>query len=95
MARSAPSSSQAAHFCGLPAVASTLWPKAFAIWIAVTPMPEDPPCTSRLSPGARRARSNTLLQTVKNVSGSDAASTGERPLGMGRHCGTGAVQYSA
>ena len=49
----------------LPAVANTGWPRAVASWIAVTPMPELPPCTSRVSPGARRARSNTLLQTVK------------------------------
>ena len=34
-------------------------------------MPLLPPWTSRVSPGARRARSNTLIQTVKNVSGSE------------------------
>src|SRR5437773_10149965 len=84
MARSAPSFTQAAHFSALPAVANTLWPKAFTIWIAATPMPLDPPCTRKDSPGLMAARSNTLLHTVKKVSGKDAASTGVMPLGIGR-----------
>src|ERR1043165_4158484 len=58
-------------------------------------MPLDPPCTRKLSPERNFPRSNTLLQTVKNVSGSDAASTNESPRGTGRHCTAGAVQYSA
>ena|SRR6516165_1427032 len=32
------------HFSSEPAVASTLTPNAFPSWIAVTPMPLDPPC---------------------------------------------------
>ena len=95
MARSAPSFTQASHFSALPAVANTVCPKAFTIWIAATPMPEEPPCTRKLSPDLRAARSKTLLQTVKKVSGSDAASTSVMPFGIGRHCGAGAVQYSA
>ncbi len=50
MPRSAPSSSQARHLSALPAVANTRCPMAVASWIAVTPMPEVPPCTSRVSP---------------------------------------------
>src|SRR2546422_7360968 len=95
MARSAPSFTQAAHFSALPAVANTVCPKAFTIWIAATPIPLDPPCTRKDSPGLIPARSKTLLHTVKKVSGKDAASTGDMPFGIGRHCGAGAVQYSA
>ena len=84
MPRSAPSFSHSAHFSGLPAVANTRWPKARAIWIAVTPMPLLPPCTSSVSPAASLARSNTLIHTVKNVSGSEAASTMLEPLGHGK-----------
>ena len=79
----------------LPAVVKTRAPKARPSWIAVVPMPEEPPCTSRLSPGCNWPRSNTLLQTVKKVSGRAAASTIERPAGTGRHCAAGAVQNSA
>src|SRR5262249_33588288 len=86
---------QASHFSALPAVANTRLPNAFTIWIAVTPIPEEPPCTRNDSPGERRPRSNTLLHTVKKVSGREAASTGLIPFGIGRHWGTGAVQYSA
>ena len=95
MARFAPSRSQAAHFSGLPAVASTVAPKAEASWIAVVPMPDEPPCTRKLSPGRRRPRSKTLVQTVKKVSGTAPASTIDRPSGTGRTCGPGATQYSA
>ena len=49
--------------------------------MAVTPMPLEPPCTSSVSPFCRRPRSNTLLQTVKKVSGSEAASTTLQPFG--------------
>ena len=95
MAWSAPSATQAAHFSSLPAVANTVAPRALAIWIAVTPMPLVPPCTSRVSPGCSRARSNTLLQTVKKVSGRLAASTSLRPCGHRQALGAGATQYSA
>ena len=49
-------------------------------------MPLEPPWTSKVSPCCRRPRSNTLLHTVKKVSGSVAASTSLKPLGTGRHC---------
>src|SRR5256885_11134127 len=44
-------------------------PRAWASGMAVTPMPLLPPCTSRVSPACKAPRSNTLLQTVKKVSG--------------------------
>ena len=47
----------------------------WASWIAVVPMPLEPPWISTPSPAASRPRSNTLCQTVKKVSGSAAAST--------------------
>jgi hypothetical protein len=40
---SAPSLSQAAHFSADPAVAKTRAPWATASWIAVVPIPDDPP----------------------------------------------------
>ncbi len=86
---------QAAHLSSLPAVVRTRAPKALASWIAVVPMPLEPPWTRRLSPGLRPARSKTLLHTVKKVSGSAAASVRLRPLGAGRHWAAGAAQYSA
>jgi hypothetical protein len=58
-------------------------------------MPEAPPCTSSVSPGASRPRSKTFDQTVKKVSGSEAASTIDRPRGTGSTCTSGVTQYSA
>ncbi|MNN55611.1 hypothetical protein D3C81_1704970 [compost metagenome] len=100
IARSAPSCSQALHFSSLPAVTKTLKPSALAIWMAVVPMPLEPPWISSVSslprgPLPSRPRSNTLLQTVKKVSGSAAASISDKPAGTGRHCATGAVHSSA
>jgi hypothetical protein len=46
IARSAPSFRQASHFSLLPAVVMTLAPKAEPSWIAVVPMPDEPPWTS-------------------------------------------------
>src|SRR3954466_2969963 len=89
MARLAPRRSQAAHLSGLPAVASTVTPNAEASWIAVVPMPEEPPWTRKLSPGWRRPRSKTLVQTVKKVSGMAPASTIGRVAGAGRGWGAG------
>jgi hypothetical protein len=57
IAWSAPRRTHAAHFSSDPAVANTRLPVAFAIWIALTPMPEVPPCTRSDSPGASLARS--------------------------------------
>jgi len=95
MARSAPSSRQAAHFCALPAVTITRASNALPSRIAVVPMPLAPPCTSRVSPRCRRERSNTFSQTVKKVSGSAAASSKLSCAGTGRHCTAGAATYWA
>jgi hypothetical protein len=73
----------------------TFAPNALPSWIAVTPMPLVPPCTSSHSPAARRPRSNTLDQTVKKFSGSAAASMSLKPAGTGSIWPTGTVQYSA
>jgi NADPH2:quinone reductase len=71
MAWSAPSLTQASHLSSVPAVTITLAPSALAIWMAVTPIPLVPPWISKVSPACNRPRSNTLLHTVKKVSGSD------------------------
>src|SRR5690242_235917 len=63
MARSAPSLRQASHFSGVPAVTMTRAPNALPSWIAVVPIPDEPPCTSSVSPAASLPRSNTLCQT--------------------------------
>ena len=60
-------------------VAMTLHPNAFPSWIAVVPMPPAPPWTSSVSPAFRPTPMNRLLQTVKKVSGSPAASRTETP----------------
>ena len=49
----------------------------------MVPIPDEPPCTSSVSPTASLPRSNTLCQTVKNVSGIAAASTIDRLAGAG------------
>jgi hypothetical protein len=58
-------------------------------------MPDEPPCTSKVSPAASFPRSNTLCQTVKNVSGIAAASIIERLAGTGSTWLAKARQYSA
>ena len=57
-----------------PTVTITLEPNAFASWIAMVPMPEEPPWISSVSPGFSAPRSNTLCQTVISVSGMAPAS---------------------
>ena len=95
MALSAPSARHALHFSAEPAVAITLEPSALASWIAVVPMPLEPPCTISHSPGLRPPRSNTLFHTVKNVSGTAAACTMSSPAGIGSADVSSAMQYSA
>ena len=83
------------HLSAEPAVAMTLAPKALPSWMAVVPMPLEPPCTRSHSPAASRPRSNTLFQTVKKVSGTAAALIMSRPAGIGSAIGSSARQYSA
>ena len=70
-------------------------PRLAAIMMAAVPIPLLPPWTSSVSPACRPQRSNTLLHTVKKVSGKAAASTTESAAGRGNTCGAGATQYSA
>jgi hypothetical protein len=84
IARSAPSRAQAAHFSAEPAVAKTARPIARASWIAVVPMPDDPPWTRNRSPARSPPRMKTLDQTVKKVSHRQAASRRSIPAGTGR-----------
>ena len=50
---------------------------------------------NNISPACNWARSKTLLQTVKYVSGRDAASAKLNESGIGKHNWADAVQYSA
>ena len=66
---------QASAFSSEPTVTITRAPWHFASMIAVVPMPDEPPCSSMVSPAFSAPRSNTLCQTVKKVSGIAPAST--------------------
>jgi hypothetical protein len=54
-------------------VAKTVAPKLAASWIAVVPMPDEPPWTRNRSPACKPPRMKTLDQTVKKVSQAAAA----------------------
>ena len=95
MASAAPSARQAWALASDPAVAKTRTPRAWASWIAVVPMPEEPPCTRKLSPALRPPRTKTFDQTVKKVSGSAAASVMPRPSGIGSAWSWWVSAYSA
>ena len=58
-------------------------------------MPDEPPCTSSVSPLFSPPRSNTLCQTVKKVSGMAAASVKVKPAGSGSALLAWTVTYSA
>ena len=49
----------------------------------MVPMPDEPPCTSRVWPGSRLAVMKTLDHTVQTTSGSAAASSRATPAGTG------------
>src|SRR6185436_253111 len=78
-----------------PTVTITLEPNALASWIAMVPMPDEPPWISRVSPGFSAPRSNTLCQTVISVSGSAPASWIESDGGTAIACASCAMQYWA
>ena len=63
--------------------------------IAVVPIPLDPPWTRKRLTLAAPPRSNTLVHTVKSVSGSAAASTIVEPFRHRQALPAGAAQYSA
>ena len=80
------------HFSSVPAVEKTLAPKYFANCIAVVPIPLVPPCINIVSSLDKFPLSNTLVHTVKKVSGIAAACINDNPLGMGKVCCIGALQ---
>ncbi len=92
---SAPSSAQRASFSGLPAVTATRAPTAFANWIAMVPIPLEPPWISTVSPGRKWEMRNTFDQTVAVTSGSAAATVSSTPSGTGRSWPTGTATFSA
>ena len=70
-------------------------PSRGASWMAIVPMPELPPCTSRVSPGRSPASMKTFDHTVQVTSGSAAACTRSTPAGTGNSCPTGTATCSA
>jgi hypothetical protein len=76
-------------------VTITLAPKAFASWIAMVPMPDEPPWISSVSPVLSAPRSNTLCQTVISVSGMAAASIIDSDAGTAIAWAACAMQYCA
>jgi hypothetical protein len=91
----APSLTHAAHLASLPAVASTVAPKATPSMIAVEPRPLVPPCTRKVSPAFSRARVKKLSHAVNMFSGKVAASCALQLSGIGSTCCIGATAYSA
>ena len=65
IARSAPRSRQAWHFSALPAVVNTRAPKALASWIAVVPMPLEPPTTRTVRP--EKSRGSEIIGSSQKV----------------------------
>ncbi len=78
-----------------PTVTITLEPKALASWIAMVPMPDEPPWISNVSPGFNAPRSNTLCQTVISVSGVAPASGIDSADGTAIAWASCAMQYCA
>ncbi len=62
--RSAPNCRAAAAFSSPPTTAITNAPAALPSWTAALPTPPAPACTSRVSPGASRARRCSANQAV-------------------------------
>lgn len=76
-------------------VTATFAPTALASWIAIVPIPLDPPCTSSVSPGRRWEIMKTLDHTVQDTSGSAAALSRSTPSGTGSSCPAGTTTFSA
>src|SRR5450759_1228541 len=91
----APSSRQASSLYAVPAVTATRAPTARASWIAIVPIPLDPPWIRIVCPGCRLAVMNTLDHTVHATSGSAAASTSAMPFGTGSSWAAGTATCSA
>ena len=58
-------------------------PSAEASWIAMVPIPPEPPWTSSVSTGCCPAIMNTFDHTVQATSGRDPATTRSTPAGTG------------
>ena len=95
MVTSAPSSRQTLSFAGVPAVVNTRAPARAASWIAMVPIPLEPPCTRKLSPRRSLASRKTFDQTVQVTSGSAPAVASSTPAGRGSSCPAGTATRSA
>ena len=78
-----------------PAVVNTRAPARAASWMAIVPMPLEPPCTRKASPRRSPASMNTFDQTVQVTSGSAAAVASSTPAGRGSSCPAGTATRSA
>ena len=79
----------------VPAVVNTRAPARAASWMAMVPMPLDPPCTRKQSPRRSPACMNTFDQTVLVTSGSAAAVASSTPAGRGSSWPAGTATRSA
>ncbi len=61
----------------------------------VVPMPLEPPCTRKTSPGPSPVSMNTLDHTMQVTSGSAAAVGRSMPAGLGSSCPAGTATRSA
>jgi hypothetical protein len=95
MPTSAPSSRQTSSFAAVPAVVKTRAPARAASWMAIVPIPLEPPCTRKVSPRRSPARRKTFDQTVQVTSGSAAAVASSTPEGRGNSCPAGTATRSA
>ena len=94
MTSSAPSARAGAILPSLPTVVMTRAPNSRAIWMAATPTPEPPPCTSTVWPGVTCALRTTICQAVMNGRIDDAASAQPRLAGYGATLIRGTTTYS-
>ncbi len=95
MTCAAPSSRAFASFSSDPAVAMTVQPSSFAIWIAALPMPEPAARTRTHSSALVWARVTSMCQAVPNADGRAAASVSVSPSGVRTRHEAGATTYSA
>ena len=68
---------------------------ARASWMAIVPIPDEPPWTSSHCPGASPADMKTFDHTVQATSGSAAASTSDTPAGTGSSWPAGTATRAA
>src|SRR6476469_4824267 len=78
MPTSAPSSRQTSSLAAVPAVVNTRAPARAASWIAMVPMPLEPPCTRNRSTCFRPADRNTFDHLVQGGGGGELHPGGPR-----------------